>query len=32
MKIKGKEYGSLTSNRDWAQFEVLKKETNFDLN
>ena len=32
MKIKGKEYSSLTSNRGWAQFGVLKRRTNFDLN
>lgn len=32
MKIKGKEYGSLTTNRGFAQFGVLKKEANFDLN
>ena len=32
MKIKGKEYSLLTSNRGWAQFGVLKRRTNFDLN
>jgi len=32
MKIKGKEYSLLTSNRGWAQLEVLKRRTNFDLN
>ena len=32
MKINGKEYSLLTSNRGWAQFGVLKRRTNFDLN
>jgi hypothetical protein len=32
MKIKGKEYSLVTSNRGWAQFGVLKRRTNFDLN